>query len=467
MLYLINNSPAANANMRLGSMAEEDGDPGPRLSEEIWRHIWGRVLRAEREEMSLSVARVNGLGLGAGAQSSPSLLQDVLSNANPLRPLLSPMRTEPPRLGTPSPSTTASHSAISSRSGLDSPDSATSVSDADNISLPGLSSGALIPILAKVEFDIDKRKATWYGRWKKTRRAQHAARAESRLGFRQRAGSRAGDESGAEGEEEDAERKPALALRLVGRLQAEANTPAHLRAKNGRLLPPDADDGYSQLPDSDEEESDGEDATAKYAKGGVSGDPLADVFGTDAETWADIRAEPRPHQKAKNPNVVDLALDGAALGALPDPSEDGEEREPDDDAEEVAELLKKRGSRPQLSVAIPSGSPPHPTHRNRSESQGSSLSRKRIPPALDLAPSLPKSAQQAEPGTDGSNLRLAYLTEESTPSTGTFEDGKSPDSAASQKPRRSPFEEKRDGQFFDDLNLGLEESLEVRQGSVW
>ncbi len=474
VLYLINSSPAAQTDMRLGGLSEEDGEPGPRISDDIWRHIWVRVLKAERDESSLSAPRPTGLGIGnaTAAQSSPSLLQDVMSNPSPLRPLLSPMRTEAPRFATPSPSTTASHSALSSTSGLDSPDSATSVSDGggntDDLLLPGLHSPALIPILAKVEFDIDKRKATWYSRWKKTRRAQHAKRAESRLGFRSRAASRAGDESAVEGEpgEDDADRKPALELHLVERLHAEANVPAFMRPKNGRLLGPDADDGYAQLPDSDEED---EEATARYGKGSISGDPLADVFGTDAETWADIRAESQPFsQKSEDRNVVDLALSGAALSVLPDPAEDseGQERQTDDDAQEVAELLKSN-SRPRLSVAIPA--PPPATvveaSRERSASQGSSfsLSRKRIPPALDLTPSLPNAVDSADLGTDGSTLRLAYLTEEPTPSTGSFAEGATPSTGElAQPPRRSPLEERRDGQFFDELNLGLEGSLEVR-----
>ncbi len=453
VLYLINSSPAANASMRLGTMSEEDGEPGPRISDDIWRHIWVRVIRAERDESSLSAVRTHGLGIGhAAAHSSPSLLQDVMSNPSPLRPLLSPMHTEPPRLTTPSPSTTTSHSAISSRSGLDSPDSATSVSDGYDIPLSGLTSSALIPVLAKVEFDIDKRKATWYGRWKKSRRAQHQKRAESRLGTRQRAGSRTG-ELGLEGEE-DAERKPALELRLVGRLEVEANTPMHLRPKNGRLLGPDEDDGYAQLPDSDEE--DDEEVTAKFGKGTVSGDPLADVFGTDAETWAEIRAESQNlHQKkANNPNVVDLALDGAALSGLPDPMEDSDERQEVDDVDEVSELLK---SRPRLSVTIP-GSPPN--NRGRSGSQGSSLSRKHIPPALDLAPSLPNAVNATSLATSRSSTGLAYLTE-ATPLSGEFESEPSDGETTHKPTKRSPLEEKRDGVLFDDLNLGLEGGIEV------
>ncbi|KAH9897903.1 hypothetical protein C8Q73DRAFT_377037 [Cubamyces lactineus] len=472
VLYLINSSPAAQASMRLGNITEDEGEaPGPRISEDIWRHIWVRVLKAGREEPPPSAVRTKGLGFGSpAAQSSPSLLQDVMSNQSSLRPLLSPMRAETPQLMTPSPSTTASHSAISSRSDLDSPESATSVSDGgngDDIPLPGLHSPALIPILAKVEFDIDKRKAAWYDRWKRSRRGQHAKRAESRLGMQRRAASRTGDESGAEGEgDEEGNRKPAMALRLVDRLQATENTPAYLRPRNGRLLGPDADeDEYAQLPDSDREGggSDEEadvDATARYGQGSVSGDPLADVFGTDAETWADIHAENEPQRRrASNPNVVDLALDGAALSALPDPAEDGEPREVVDDAAEVAELLR-RSSRPQLSVAIPASPPEKP----RRGSQGSSLSRKHVPPALNLAPSLPGAANPNGPATDGSNLRLAYLQEEGTPVSSDFSkrsDEAPSDGETTHKPmRRSPLDEKREGVFYDELDLGLESSYE-------
>lgn len=464
VLYLINSSSAAQASMRLGNMVEDEQDvPGPRLSEDIWRHIWVRVLKAEREDMPSSAVRTKGLGFGTpAAQSSPSLLQDVMSNQNSLRPLLSPMRTETPQLITPSPSTTTSHSAISSRSDLDSPESTTSVSDGDggngdDVSLPGLHSPALIPILAKVEFDIDKRKATWYDRWKRSRRSQHAKRAESRLDVQRRAASRAGDESGAEEEGgEDGERRPAMPLRLVDRLQATANTPVHLRPTNGRLVGPGADDEdeYAQLPDEDGEDEDEGDATARYGPGHVSGDPLADVFGTDAETWADMRAENASQRNTVNPNVVNLALDGAALSALPDPAQDGEEMQAQDDAEDIAELLR-RSSRPQLSVAIPA-SPPQEARR---ASQGSGLSRKHVPPALNLAPSLPGASTPA----DDSAANLAYLQDETTPSSSEFaKTGDAPsDGETTHKPRRSPLDEKREGVFYDELNLGLESSYEV------
>jgi len=45
--------------------------------------------------------------------------------------------------------------------------------------LPGLSSPSLIPVLAKVEFDIDRKKAQWYEPWLKSRRLNQAKRTQA------------------------------------------------------------------------------------------------------------------------------------------------------------------------------------------------------------------------------------------------------------------------------------------------
>ena len=50
--------------------------------------------------------------------------------------------------------------------------------------------------------------------------------------------------------------------------------------------------------------------------------------------------------------------------------------------------------------------------------------------------------------------------------TGGQADGEGSDGETTQRPRRSPLEEKRDGQFFDELNLGLDGSIEVRAHSL-
>ena len=76
----------------------------------------------------------------------------------------------------------------SSQSEVDTPDSSLpSDSCAATLDLPGLTSLSLIPILAKVEFDIDKRRAAWYGPWIRSwklnhRKWEHRARTASDSG---------------------------------------------------------------------------------------------------------------------------------------------------------------------------------------------------------------------------------------------------------------------------------------------
>jgi hypothetical protein len=113
-------------------------------------------------------------------------------------------------------------------------------------------------------------------------------------------------------------------LRLVDKAQAEADVPEFLRKNEDYLRLEDDDDdddpsgrtkeeGYSQLDgDDDDDELDDEEITAQFPPVPGAKDPLADVFGTDADTWAEIHADNRPVRKS-DPNVVDLALDGAAL----------------------------------------------------------------------------------------------------------------------------------------------------------
>jgi hypothetical protein len=122
-----------------------------------------------------------------------------------------------------------------------------------------------IPVLAKMEFVIDQTKATWYEPWLRTRRLNHAKRAESRA-------------------------------------RAEADVPDFLRKNEDHLQLEDEDDasgktreeGYSQLDgDEDDDELDDE-ITAQLPPVPGAKDPLAGIFGTDADTWAEIHADNRP-----------------------------------------------------------------------------------------------------------------------------------------------------------------------------
>lgn len=429
-------------------------EPGPRISDDIWRHIWLRVVRSERDDSLPAAPRPMGLGLGTPSPAQSSFLHDATSPA--LRPLISPGRIEIPQPQlpmTPSPST-ASQSVFSSQSEFEPPESMSSVSagptDPDDLPLPGLISPALVPVLAKVEFDIDRRRAAWYEPWLRSRRVNHAKRAESRLGMRKRAESK--DEDGEVEGEEGPKRAP-MDLRLVGRLRNDSSVPRFLQTAEEFV--DEFDVGYAQLPEDDEEVHD-DDATARL--GAPVGDPLADVFGTDAETWADLHAEVESGERKRqtNPNVVDLALDGAALSAISNAPEDQAANDTD---EEEVKALWNHHSRPSLVVSIPS--PPSTKRRSSPTTAGTVTSKRPPPPPLNLVPSLPSSeglAVQGSPSAPSSlgSARLPYW-EDATPSTSSEHGGGAVQDEAGHDRRmsRSPLEEKREGAFFEDLDLGL------------
>ena len=159
---------------------EQASEPGPRISEDIWKHIWTRVLSTEQ------LPQLYRLG---GVHSTASLSRGDGSHP---RPLLSAGVSKPPS----SPSTFAPSSSTSSSSDLrlnsasssvadpDTPNTSSSEVDetatkADAYVLPGLNSPSLIPVLAKVEFDIDRKKARWYEPWLKSRRLNQAKRTQT------------------------------------------------------------------------------------------------------------------------------------------------------------------------------------------------------------------------------------------------------------------------------------------------
>ncbi|KAG1857596.1 hypothetical protein C8R48DRAFT_275865 [Suillus tomentosus] len=243
ILYLITTSPQSRQNSPMPyatpNLGNEDAEePGPRISEEIWKHIWGRVLKAEREE-SLALSRGQGsssfgLGLGLDSTGQPNL-----------RPLVTPTRTETPQPQpitypiTPS-STTSSVSDLRSHS-KSTPFSSSSLTHSEpdtpdtphssdheilGIGLPGLNSPSIIPILAKVEFDIDRRRATWYEPWLRGRRMTHAKRAESRQSNQSRS------QSHAEGDGD--EKRVPFDLKLVERMQNASSVPSFTASLSSR-----------------------------------------------------------------------------------------------------------------------------------------------------------------------------------------------------------------------------------------
>ena len=161
---------------------EQASEPGPRISEDIWKHIWTRVLSTEQ------LPQLYRLG---GAHSTVSISREDGSHSPHPRPLLSGVPKPPSSPSTFAPSSSASSSsdlrltsASSSVADPDTPNTSSSEVDETAIKagayiLPGLNSPSLIPVLAKVEFDIDRKKARWYEPWLKSRRLNQAKRTQS------------------------------------------------------------------------------------------------------------------------------------------------------------------------------------------------------------------------------------------------------------------------------------------------
>jgi hypothetical protein len=172
-------------------------------------------------------------------------------------------------------------------------------------------------------------------------------------------------ESSASAEEDDRERKAPLAFRLGKKGKASS-----LR----RYLP------LSESPRSMTGESDSD--LDGDAEGEAGKDPLADVFGEDADTWADMRSHALPVRPG-NPHVVQLALSAAELRDDEDAGSDDNSDDGKDDKDEVREVLNLM-RRPSLSLDIPipgmQGSP----------------SRRRAPPPTPLV--LHSSASTSPPG---------------------------------------------------------------------
>ncbi|THV06530.1 hypothetical protein K435DRAFT_834199 [Dendrothele bispora CBS 962.96] len=464
VLYLVSNPNSSSQSVSDDVLDE----PGPRLSEEIWKHLWTRVWKAEREE---GMNGLIGLGMGLGTQSTPHLLQEGSNgNGSQLRSFLSNNRKDPNNVAPyPSPSSPSSASvsrsnsrttAPSLNSPTDTPNTSVPEDDlvrANSLDLPGLRSPSIIPILAKVEFDIDKKKAGWYVPWMRSRSLNHAKRIRNRQPV--------ADDTSESGEGSD--RKPPISLRL----RAQTASPVSFLSSSSDLVHP-ADElnaEYARLQDENNEDEDededeedemnnddDDDETARVASTGK--DPLADVFGSDADTWADMRDLAGTKRRTNDPNVVDLALTGGDLADLPEPGEDEEQLPGDNELDEVQGIIDKMTG----------------SHGTQESSGG--IHRSHVPPPLVLHPpnstgnelDVPSSLPSASCASSDSRTStyLPYL--KGTPSSGSPVVAQETNQAAESlgddeddlKPKRTPQDsEKRVGGVFDDLDLGLEPSV--------
>jgi len=442
VLYLVR---AASQDNVTSSVDQSTIGPGPRLSEDLWKHIWTRVLRAERDDASSSWPSPSPNGLGLSIDSN--------GQTQALRPLVTPTRTETPLpLPLPNP-VTPSSTFVSSvpdlRSHIKADPSSASHSDPDTpdtsrsfdqelpgIELPGLTSPSIIPILAKVEFDIDRRRAGWYEPWLRSRRITYSRRTESRSSNRTGSQSRTGDEASPSDD-----RRAPFDLKLVGRMQK----PGFLRSMDecDDVHPPN--DEYDPLSDSPSTMDDeGFADTTSRISSDKDKDPLTEVFGTDAETWANMHSNSEGIGKKVDPNVAQFALDASSLAQL---SSRGEGNEPENGIDDVGEVhaIIQRMSGPFLTSPTASGGSKRP-----------------VPPPLVVAPKSPTDVVSGDassvPSSRRTSTTLPYANGSNVVDDTEFrnKEGQSLELEQEYLRSRSPSEDKRVGALFESLDLGLD-----------
>ncbi|KAF8506829.1 hypothetical protein F5888DRAFT_1815626 [Russula emetica] len=370
ILYLVSSTPSPNPDTSSATTSTTPDEPGPRLSEDIWKHLWMRVAKFESESYPRAITPNTTVGLGFGYGGPPSPLYPQPSNT--LRPLLSSNHVAPqsfPLPLTPTGSTASSNPPTqasfseTSQSEVDSPDSSLpSDSRAATLDLPGLTSPSIIPILAKVEFDIDKRRAAWYGPWIRSRKLNHQKR-ENRARTATESGTSPIAEGASQGQgESDALKAAPLPLKLVDRQAIP------------RFLLSVGDEG-----------DDGRD----------SGSPRLSESPSNLE----------------DPDPVGVELSG--------PAETEGDSAHDNDEQEV-QASSESQERPRLSLSIPP-SPPSATVLPTAGIGTANTYKKAAPPPLTLMPYTFSVSGSPEPSPlpSSSSTGLAYLRDGvSTPSEG-------------------------------------------------
>ncbi|TDL28140.1 hypothetical protein BD410DRAFT_346342 [Rickenella mellea] len=471
MLYLISGS------------GEDVAHDGPRITEEVWRWLWMRVLDDQQTHRGV------GLGLGISSSSAPSSpegygqlrklssssMLETPSHADwpstarsyPLTPSPStPSESSsiaaprhPPRPPNPQPNPQRGHNGQQRSQSTDTDHDTPTVSslDLDVRLLPGLDSPSLIPVLAKVEFDIERKGGGWYETWSRSRRD---------MWERQR--------KRAEGESEGIRKLELQAAKGPSWLSESAKAEAATDELEGAV-----ESGYTPLDDAPDEGQDDDgtheredelddDPTARVSN--LDADPLADVFGHDDAAWSDLKSS-RPDR------FNDLALDGAVLGSSIEVKEgsitDGK-LEGKEDTEEVMDLWNAH-DRPQLNINIPSEpNSPHTVTSSPNLNDASRRLRRNVPPPLTFVPKsgVPNKLPTVSPSTQGSdgsnpngNTGLAYLDD----GTVLKDNGSQEPNAKTQRgdtddidyddPPRTSIEEKREGAIFDDIDLDLDLSI--------
>ncbi|KIM21547.1 hypothetical protein M408DRAFT_333409 [Serendipita vermifera MAFF 305830] len=346
-----------------------ENDAGPRITDDAWRMLWFRALQIDKD------GSVNGKNIARHHSRSTT------SNS----PYPSPSSTsESPygRLG--SPSSTSDNTPASSFMSLELP--------------ININPGAALPILAKVEFDIDRRKAPWYEIWKHRRRTASHSIANSP----QYSGGLSSSTSSSK-----------RVLQLPLRARSTSPSLAEFKAKYTGSAD-GSGDGYARLDDE-----------FGYVNRGAhlgqfTDDPLEDVFPSDRNTWAQIRVQHDDgDERPATPHTPDVLIGGRIGSTILSLDGAHEEDEFDENDEDVVRLWKQNHKPTLDSLGAPL-SPGLSSNGTRSRSAS-----KHVPPPLDLTASSKSQIPHVEvaPPTATSpnmsiNSDLPYLDSDGTVNPG-------------------------------------------------
>ncbi|GJJ09940.1 hypothetical protein Clacol_004164 [Clathrus columnatus] len=414
----------------LSQVAPDGTNDGPRISDEVWKLLWYRALMSERQEQVGGTSRApSALALRSTTSGNVTPSSTVpfsfnrqhsssvssLSTTPTPTPALIDARNSPEApsdtetsttnsTSNPSPSTSATTTGFTS---LDHDSTSSLHTHPDILAIASdLTPNPFLPILAKLEFDIDLRKAKWYDGWLKARKERAKWKASVNINT---------PIVNVNPSSTNAKSVP-IPLELPDRARSRLNSltlnsddeeKEHATAINRvgyALLDDDGDgDGEDLMKAAAVEENDPEevDRTVKMptpsserSKSG-GGDPLADVFGTDSDTWAAIRQEnPTARRKViRDPELI-IGDESASNNNNNNSLENQDEQKDGDDEDEVVKLWNEY-QKPTLKLNV------------IATTSAQNVPRRPAPPPLKIAPP-PSTGSDANAHNFQSGPRSAF-----------------------------------------------------------
>jgi hypothetical protein len=356
---------------------------GPRITDDAWKLLWSNVIKTDREETMRSVSSQSmhslpHFGPPTEREVSSSPEHTVFDSPEKISPpsQLRPLRTARSIVGSTSgdqqdPHTRAPSLPTPSRSSTNTTNTTSSLSN---------------PVVGKIEFDIDRRKAPWYDQWLQRTLSRMPSPSPGVSPLFQLTLSNSDTGSPAKDQDGNSIRGDFLTPNRLGPGRNRLNSNNSARSDGSsqawfydrtytpgqkasdRSIDESGGSGYEALSDGSSDEEEG-----RVVQGvrRMKRDPLGDVFPSDGASWADLRDAPSSStpRKKKRGKGYSPALD-----------EEVEEEQPSippqDDVSDVIGMLSS-------PIALKHGYE-FPAGKGSRVHRSGSLSRRGIPPPLRL-----------------------------------------------------------------------------------